>query len=128
MGRKPDLTAEEQQLKAATREAHEAIQELKDLIKQVKALTPDLVHDFEHRINTEIMKMSNHVTAEANRVSKQINDSLPEWRAQIVRLLSVSELVLDSAGHVTKLVMDTSSLDANVPMPYPSHIQPKEQS
>lgn len=119
MGHRLTASQEVQQLRQATREAHEATQALHDAIKEARALAPALVADFERVHATEIRQLSNHITQESNRASAELNAAVDQAKEMIFNRIMAGELVLDWASNVVKLRLGDWRFDEHVPPPYP---------
>lgn len=125
MGRKPDLTEEEQRLKDLIREAHEAAQHLWDAISVASKLTPTLVAEFEAHHKREMQQLSDHLNAEANRIAADMNAAVAEARLEIIRQLGIAELVLDANNNKATLLFNGGRFDDQVPPPR-THLHHKE--
>lgn len=125
MGRKPDLTAEEQRLRDTIRIAHEAIQELRAAIREARALEPRLVEQFEATHHREIQQLSNYFQTEMNRQSAELNTAVRAARVEITDQLAMAELVIDRDTKQARLLFSGSKFDDQIPLPYPE-LAPKE--
>ena len=125
MGRKVDLTPEEQRLKDLVREAHEAAQHLWDAISVASKLAPTLVAEFEATHHREMAQLSNHMTSEGNRAATDLNAAVEVARGMILSQLAAQELVLDPATNTIRLQFNDLRFDDQVPPPFPNH-QTKE--
>jgi F0F1-type ATP synthase membrane subunit b/b' len=128
MGRKPELSAEEQRLKDLIRQAHEAVQALRDAIRDALALAPVLIAEFEAHHHNEMAMLSNHMTAEGNRAAADLNAAVDAGRTEILRQLAVTEAVLDKEGNTVRLLFNSGRFNDQVPPPFPNHqTQEKQQ-
>lgn len=124
MGRQPTPSEEVQQLRQATREAHEAAQELKAAIREARALAPGLVREFETIHRHEIEQLSNYFTEESNRQSAQLNSAVEHARNIITNQIMSGEAILDSDHRKITIKFGAGKFDDNAPLPYP-HVAPK---
>jgi F0F1-type ATP synthase membrane subunit b/b' len=120
MGRRPTPAEEAAAVKAAVREAHEAIQELRDLLKQARQLTPSLMQRFEYQANKEIKEMSNWVTSESNRHAADLNASVGQARSMIMEAITHANLTLNPETGLFTLKFPAIEFDDQVPPPYPA--------
>lgn len=127
MGHKPTPAEEIELLRETIRDAHAAIKDLRAEIRRADRLAPQLVEAFEQLHEREIEQLSNHMTAEANRQSALLNESVSQARQWILQQLTAQELVLDPANGVVLLNFPNRPLDDDVPLPYPQH-QTKEDT
>lgn len=119
MGHRPQLSEEEQRLRQATREAHEAAQHLRDVIREYNLLEHQLVTRFEDVCNREIRDLSNQLQTEMNRQSAQLNDAVKNARAMIIDQLTVSEMEFDEITRKITVHFTAMRFDDAVPLPYP---------
>jgi hypothetical protein len=119
MGHRLTPEQERQALRDATREAHETLQALYQAIREARALTPDLVAGFEATHTREMQLLSNHLTAESNRVSAQLNDTIHSCREMIVKQIMAGEAVLDTRTRTVTIKFGTMAFDDQQPPPYP---------
>lgn len=106
-------------LTAATRAAHEAAQEIKDLIREAITLRATLITEFERIHRTEIKELSNHLTSEANRQASQLNTEVRAARQAILEHLSTLKPHLDTENGLIVLEMPDALFNDQQPMPYP---------
>lgn len=125
MGRQPTPSEEVQLLRQATREAHEAIQDLRTAIREARALAPALVDDFQATADTETQQLANHLQTEMNHQAAELNAAVDRARTQIVEQLRASELVFDETSGRIKIMFGGGRYDDNCPLPYPD-LPPKE--
>jgi len=119
VGRKPDLTAEEQRLRDTIRIAHEAIQELRAAIREARALEPGLVAEYEASHHREIKQLSNFFQSEMNRQSANLNAAVIAARVEITDQLAMAELVIDRDTKQARLLFSGHRFDDQIPPPYP---------
>lgn len=119
MGHRPTPDQEQQALRDATREAHEALQGLYDAIREANALTLTLVSSFEATHEREIKLLSNHLAAESNRISAQLNDQITTSKKMIMNEIMNGELVFDPATSTVRLQLGAVKFDDQQPLPYP---------
>lgn len=110
---------EEQRLRQATREAHEAMQGLASLLRQARELAPVLVSEFEQVHHREIMQLSNHLTAESNRHASQLNAEVERARDFIWRQLMAGEAKFDRHAGTVTIRWGAGKFEDNQPAPYP---------
>lgn len=125
MGRQPTPSEEVQLLRQATREAHEAIKDLRAAIREANDLASTLVARFEQIHTDEIRQLSNHFTQEANRHASDLNADVTHAKEMIFRQIMAGELVLDPNTNVIRLRLGDWRFDDQIPLPYPQHT-PKE--
>ena len=121
MARKPDLTTEEQHLKALIREAHEVTQSLRAAIREANQLYPTLVADFEKHHRDQIKQLSNYFTQEINRHNSVLNDAITEAREAVNTYLMSGEAVFHPAGDTVTIRWAPGGFPDSEPLPYPSH-------
>lgn len=119
MGRKPELSQEEQRLRQATRDAHEAAQHLRDAIRDYRLLEHELVTRFEEVCDREIRDLSNQLQREMNRQSARLNDAVENARAMIIDQLAVSDMEFDEITRKITVHFTAMRFDDTVPLPYP---------
>ena len=119
MGHRPSASEEVQQLRQATREAHEAMQDLLAAIRQARALEPGLVAQFEAVHQREIQQLSNFFTEESNRQSANLNHAVEQARKIITDQLMSGEAVLDRHTSKVTIRFGPGKFDDAVPPPYP---------
>lgn len=110
---------EEQRLRQATREAHEAMQGLASLLRQARELAPVLVSEFEQVHYREIAQLSNHLTAESNRLASQLNAEVQRARDFIWRRLMAGEVTIDQRTGAMTIEWDLGRFEDDQPAPYP---------
>ena len=119
MGHRPTASEEVQLLRQATREAHEAIQELRAVIREARALAPGLVSDFETVHQREVQLLSNHFNEESNRHAAQLNADIERARDMIMNDIMSGELVLSADKREVRLRLGPYRFDDRQPPPYP---------
>src|SRR6267154_1317935 len=102
MGRKLTPDEEHQALKAIIREGHEVIQALHAAIREARVLEPGLVARFEELHLREMQQLSDHMNAEHNRISAELNTAVGEARQEILHQLTPVELDLDKDGRTAR--------------------------
>lgn len=119
MGHRLSASEEAQLLRQATREAHEAIKDLRAAIREARALEPALVSEFEAVHQREIALLSNHIAEESNRHAAALNADIERARDMIWNQVMSGELVLSADKREVRLILGTARFDANQPPPYP---------
>lgn len=127
MGRQPTPSEEVQQLRQATREAHEAAQELRAAIREAKALEPGLVAQFEAVHQREIRQLSNYFTEESNQQSANLNAAVERAREIITNQIMSGEATIDRHTSMITIRFGPGKFDDQVPPPYPQ-VTPKEST
>lgn len=125
MGRQPTPSEEVQQLRQATREAHEAAQALKAAIREARALEPGLIAQFEAVHQREIAQVSNFLTEEQNRHAASLNAHVERAKAMIMNDIMSGELVLSADKREVRLQLGGGRFDEHHPTPHP-RVAPKE--
>lgn len=126
MGHRLTPEQEVQQLRQATREAHEAMQGLADAIREANLLAPRLVADFEATHAREIKQLSNYFTQESNKASADLNAAIEQARTMIVNQIMAGEAVFDADTRTVAIRFGEGSFDSQVPLPFPSEKTWKE--
>lgn len=119
MGRKPDLSQEEQRLRQATREAHEAAQHLRDVIREANQLIPTLIEQFEKHHKEEMNQLSNHLIAESNRLNAQLNADIETARQIVNDQIMAGHAVFDAATRTVTITWGPGRFNDTEPLPYP---------
>ena len=119
MGRKPDLTPEEKQLRDLIRQAHEQTQALKDAIREARQLASALVADFEAVHKREIQLASNQLTADSNRISAQLNDTIRSCQKTIIEQIMAGQAVIDASDRTITIRFGNMAFNDRQPPPYP---------
>jgi CRISPR/Cas system-associated protein Csm6 len=119
VGRKVDLTPEEQRLVDLIRQAHEAMTDLKAVIREARALQPALVAGYEATHHREIKQLSNFFQSEMNRQSAELNAAVRAARSEITDQLAMAELVIDRDTKQARLLFSGRKFDDQIPLPYP---------
>ena len=125
MGHRLTASEEVQLLRQATREAHEAAQELRGVIREARALEPGLVAQFEAVHQREIQQLSNYFTEESNQQSANLNAAVEQARETITNQLMTGEATIDRHSGMITIRFGPGKFDDQVPPPYP-HATPKE--
>lgn len=119
MGRQPTPSEEVQQLRQATREAHEAAQGLRAAIREARALEPGLVAQFEAVHQREVQLLSNYFTEESNRQSANLNAAVEQAREIITNQIMSGEATIDRRAGTITIRFGPGKFDDQVPPPYP---------
>ena len=119
MGHRLSPGEEVQQLRQATREAHEAAQALHAAIREARALEPGLIAQFEAIHQREIQQLSNHFNEESNRHAAALNADVERAKDMIMNDIMSGELVLSADKREVRLRLGNRRFDDQVPPPYP---------
>lgn len=119
MGHRITPSEEAQQLRQATREAHEAAQQLKDLLKQVRQLAADLERSYQEYHDRELKELANALAIEHRQISADLNTSIKQARIMISNQIMAGEAVFDRATSTVTISWGGGRFDDNVPLPYP---------
>lgn len=119
MGHRLTPEQERQALRDATREAHETLQGLYTAIREAKALAHDLVASFDATHEREIQLLSNHLIAESNRISAQLNDTIHACQKMIIEQIMAGEAVFDISTQTVTIKFGDIMFDDHQPPPYP---------
>lgn len=125
MGHRTTPTEEEQRLRQATREAHEAMQGLRDAIREASALATTLTADYQAYHDRELKELANALNAEHNQVSAELNTSIAAAKELIVKQIMAGEAVFDRKTSTVSIKFGAGAFDASVPPPYPE-VAPEE--
>lgn len=125
MGHRPSASEEVQQLRQATREAHEAMRDLLAAIREARALEPGLIAQFEAVHQREIRQLSNYFTEESNQQSANLNAAVERAREIITNQIMSGEATIDRHTSMITIRFGPGKFDDQVPPPYP-HATPKE--
>lgn len=117
MGHKLTADGEAKLLRDLIREAHEATQALNQAIRQARQLAPGLVAEFEQLHRTEMQLLQNHLTAEQNRASADLNQAVEDARDQICEQLTAQEMILDHRAGVMRVIFTGKRFDDQVTPP-----------
>jgi|SRR5690348_5646743 len=126
MGHRLTASEEVQQLRQATREAHEAAQALHQAIREARNLEPTLVAEFEQVHKREMALLSNHLTEESNRAADRLNTDVNRAKDTIFNQIMSGELVLNAADGTVRLRLGNARFDATQPPPYPGVTRKEE--
>jgi F0F1-type ATP synthase membrane subunit b/b' len=124
VGRKLTPAEEYEQLAEIVRQAHEVLGDLRREIRAAARLAPTLTRAFEEHADREIKQLSNHLTANANQASAELNQHICELRRQITEQLNRAEIVHDGENGTVGLLFNTMRFEDNVPPPFPDVITP----
>lgn len=127
MGRRPTPSEEEQRLRQATREAHEAIQGLNDAIREARQLTATLVADYQAAHNREIAQLSNALQIEHNQAARQLNQTVEQARIMIRDQIMAGRAVFDVTTQTVTISWGAGAFSENEPLPYP-HLPARENT
>lgn len=125
MTRRPELSEEEQRLRQATREAHEAMKGLRDAIREACHLAANLTADYQAYHDREMKQLANALTTEQNQVSRDLNASIEHARIMIRDQIMTGEAVFDRHTSKVTIRFGAGKFDDNQPFPYPE-VTPKE--
>ena len=127
MGHRLTPEQEVQQLRQATREAHEAMQGLNAAIREARSLEPIVVAHFEEVHRREIEQLSNYFTEESNRHAAALNADVERAREMINQQIMSGKAVFDRHTSTVTITWGPGAFDANAPLPYP-HVAQKEDT
>lgn len=119
MGRKPDLSQEEQRLRQATRDAHEAAQHLADVIREARILTATLTASYQDYHDQEIKSLSNALAIEHNQAARDLNQAIENAKIMIKDQIMAGEAVFDATTRTVAIRFGAGAFDDNQPLPYP---------
>lgn len=128
MGRPLTPAEEIEQLREATRLAHEVLGDLRRETRAAARLAPELVEKFNETHRAEIEQLSNHITAEQNRHAAVLNAEVATARQWMLEQIAASELQLDAAGDTVRLMFPGFRFDDHQPLPYPAHTNQENKS
>lgn len=111
MGRKLTPSEEAHELRLIIREAHEATKALRQALRLVTRLEPDLVAEFQGIHDREIRQLETTLQAELNQASAALNRSVADARIEILRQLSLSEIVIDRLDGSFRVQFDGGVFD-----------------
>lgn len=127
MGRRLTPSEEAQQLRQATREAHEAMQGLADLLRQARELAANLTTDYQAYHDRELKELANALAIEHNQVSRDLNASIAEARLIISNQIMAGEARFDADTSTVVISWGNGAFDDQLPPPYPD-VPPKEKT
>jgi len=127
MTKKLTASEEEQRLRQATREAHEAMQGLADLLRQAHQLAPTLIDQFSKVHKAEIKQLSDYITDEMNRHARSLNADVERAKDMIFNQIMTGDLVFDADSQTLQLKLGTMRFDDQQPYTTPQ-IASKETS
>lgn len=119
MGQRLTPEQEAQRLRQATREAHEAMQGLKDLLRQAKDLAANLTTDYQAYHDRELKELANALAIEHNQVARDLNESIETARRLITEQIMAGEATFDAVTSTVVIRFGNGAFDQNVPLPYP---------
>lgn len=120
MGRTLTPEQEIQQLKDTIREAHEILGDLQRTVKQAKLLVAGLLEHIKATVDKEMAQLSNHVQVANNDAAARLNQEVHEARREIMRQLSLTEMVLDPDTSSVHFKWPEWHFDDQIPLPYPN--------
>lgn len=126
MGHRLSASEEVQQLRQATREAHEAMQGLRDLLRQARDLAANLTADYQAYHDRELKELANALNIEHNQASRDLNASIETARNMIANQIMAGKAVFDAKTSTVVISWGTSAFDDHVPPPYPD-LTPREK-
>lgn len=127
MGHRLTPEQEAQQLRQATREAHEAMQGLNAAIREARSLEPLVIAHFEEVHRREIEQLSNYFTEESNRHAAALNADVERAREMINEQIMSGKAVFDRHTMSVTITWGKGSFDDQAPLPYPN-TAPKEDT
>ncbi len=126
MGRKLSPQEEAVVLSDLIRQAHEAMQGLRDVIRTADAITPNLVAQYEASHHREIKQLSNHLFEQSNRVAADLNTQIEQARVMITDQIMAGEAIFDRHTSTVIIKFGPGAFDDQQPLPYPE-VTPKER-
>jgi F0F1-type ATP synthase membrane subunit b/b' len=125
MGHRLTPSEEAQQLRQATREAHEAMQGLYDAIRTAEKLTPQLTADYQAHHERELKQVANALSIEQNNAARDLNASIERARLLIREQIMAGKAVFDVTTQTVTITFGDGGFDDHQPPPYPE-VTPKE--
>jgi F0F1-type ATP synthase membrane subunit b/b' len=119
MGNRPTPSEEVQQIRQATREAHEAMQGLADLIRQARELAANLTTAYQAYHDRELKELANALAAEHNQISTDLNASVERARIMISTQIMAGVAVFDQNTSTVSIRFGQGRFDDQQPLPYP---------
>lgn len=119
MGHRLTPEQEEQRLRQATREAHEAMQGLADLLRQARELAANLTADYQAFHDREMKELANALAVEHRQVSADLNTSIETARTMISNQIMAGEAVFDAVTSTVRISWGLGRFDDTQPNPYP---------
>lgn len=119
MGHARDATAEQEQLRQLIRDAHAAAKDLRAVIREARGVGAVLAEAVSAELNAELAKATNHLQAEQNRHSAELNTAVGAARQEILRQLAVSRIEYDQEADNWRIVFGGGRFDDAIPPPYP---------
>lgn len=126
MGHRLSASEEVQQLRQATREAHEAMQGLRDLLREARDLAANLTADYQAYHDRELKELANALNIEHNQVSRDLNASIETARRMICEQIMAGKAVFDRNTSTVSISWGIGAFDDHVPPPFPDQA-PKEK-
>jgi len=126
MGKRLTANQETALLQQTIREAHEATQALRDVIREATRIASRLVADFEETHHREIAELSNFFTQESNRASADLNAAIEQARVMITKQIMHGKAVFDAHTRTVTIEFGTGRFDDQVPLPFPNENTWKE--
>lgn len=119
MGHRLTASEETAALRQATREAHEAMQGLRSLLREARDLAANLTTDYQAYHDRELKELANALAIEHNQVSRDLNESIETARRLISDQIMAGKAVFDRETSTVVISWGNGAFDANVPPPYP---------
>ena len=125
MGHDPDPAAEAEQLRGLIRDAHAAVKDLRAAIRDAQQLGAALAASFQDTANREIHQLANHVQAEINQATEDINARVAEVQQEIARRMFDARIVYDQAADNFAITFPGPVFRTDTPPPYPERTPPR---
>lgn len=119
------ITEEMRIIRDVIREAHEAVKDLRNAIRDANRLAPTLTDRFREHADREIGELDNHLQAIINDQSTQLNAAVKTARDAIIKHLLITEMVLDPDTQRVSFHFPPIRFADDTPPPRPD-VQPKE--
>lgn len=119
MGHRLTPSEEAQQIRQATREAHEAAQQLKDLLREARLLAATLTTEYQAYHDRELKELANALIAEHNQASADLNTAIEQARIMIVNQIMTGSAVFDRSTSTVTISWGAGKFDDQQPPPYP---------
>lgn len=127
MGHRLTPTEEAQQLRQATREAHEAMQGLADLLKQARELAATLTREYQEYHDRELKELANAITIEHNQISRDLNIAITEAKTMISNQIMSGVATFDPHTSTVTIRWGRGAFAEDQPPPYPEVAPRKAQ-
>lgn len=124
MGHRPTPSEEAQQLRQATREAHEAMQGLNDLLRQARELAATLTASYQQYHDNELKELANALATEHNQICRDLNTAITDAKQAITETIMAGEAVFDAVTSSVRIRWGGGQFAADQPLPYPE-VAPK---